>query len=156
MNIGAVLFGFGLVVLVVAYVARPLFDRQPIEEQDQKGSAVSRAELTKRRDALYALIRELDADFGTGKTDEEDYHAQRERLVAEGVAILKQLDALSRDDVQAGLEAEIEDRVLTLRRTKAPDEQPSARFCTQCGHLADREDRYCAQCGASLKETAVP
>ena len=86
-----------------------------------------------------------------------------ERYVAEGVAVLKQLDALSGQDGRAAVEAEIEARVLALRQkpdfsvseaTKPDFHEPATQFCTQCGHPADPKDRFCARCGTPLKGTA--
>jgi hypothetical protein len=175
MDIGAILVGIGLLVLVVAYVARPLFEKHP--DGSRAVDAGSHGELAARRDAIYALIRELDADYQTGAVNAEDHQALRARYVGEGVAVLKQLDALSGEDERAALEAEIEAQVLALRQGPAkrqmskkqrPVERqepatarasagPSApRFCTQCGHPADPEDRFCAECGAALKGTASP
>jgi hypothetical protein len=114
--------------------------------------------LITRRDAIYALIRELDADHQTGKINDEDYQALRQRYVTEGVAVLKQLDAIPSRDGRSALEAEIEAAVLALRRAHAvptpTGPQSAAQFCTQCGHPVDPEDRFCARCGAALKETA--
>jgi len=114
--------------------------------------------LTARRDAIYALIRELDADYETGKVNDHDYQALRKQYVAEGVSVLKQLDTLTGEDGRIAIEAEIEARVLALRRThptvETADRQPATRFCTQCGHPADLEDRFCARCGTSLEGTA--
>jgi hypothetical protein len=116
--------------------------------------------LITRRDAIYALIRELDADYQTGKINDEDYQASRQRFVAEGVTILKQLDDLSSEDSRNALEAEIEAKVRALRQkpvsASEPGGKPSvSRFCTQCGHPTDPEDHFCAQCGASLKGIAT-
>jgi NADH pyrophosphatase NudC (nudix superfamily) len=115
-------------------------------------------QLISRRDAIYALIRELDADHQTGKINDEDYQALRQRYVTEGVAVLKQLDAMPRRDGRAALEAEVEAQVLALRRSgaapAAAGPRSSAQFCTQCGHPVEPADRFCARCGAALKETA--
>jgi len=114
--------------------------------------------LITRRDAIYALIRELDADHQTGKINDEDYQALRQRYVTEGVAVLKQMDAMPSQDGRGALEAEIEAAVLALRRAHAAPAptgpQSATQFCTQCGHAVDPEDRFCARCGASLKEAA--
>ena len=156
MNVGAILVGIALLVGVAAYVARPLFERPSGENQGRIVEASSRAQLITRRDAVYALIRELDADFQTGKINDQDYRALRKRYVAEGVSVLKQLDALAGEDSRTALEAEIERRVLALRQVpaQAVAHQPATRFCSQCGHPADPEDRFCAHCGTSLKGTA--
>jgi hypothetical protein len=155
MNIGAILVGIALTVGVAAYVARPLFEQPSNGTQKKDTSAVTQAQLTTRRDAIYAIIRELDADYQTGKINEEDYQAQRERYVAEGVSILRQLDALPGEESLAELDAKIEAQVLALRRVQSPPadngQQSAARFCTQCGNAANPEHRFCARCGAPLK-----
>jgi ribosomal protein L37E len=145
MDIGTILVGVALLVLVVAYVTRPLFERQSGRSNGRATSANPRAQLTAHRDAIYALIRELDADYQTGKINDEDYQTQRKLYVAEGVSLLKSLDALADEDGRAALEAEIEAAVLALRQ------KPSTiRFCTQCGHQADPADNFCSRCGAPL------
>ena len=158
MNIGAFLAGIALLVVVAAYVARPLFEGSSSQGQTRGGDVDSRAQLTARRDAIYALIRELDGDYQTGKINDEDYRAQRKHYVAEGVAMLQQLDALSSRDSRVALETEIEAQVLALRQVEpAPvgmNHGPASRFCTQCGHPADPEDRYCGNCGTALSGTA--
>jgi hypothetical protein len=136
-------------------MARPLFRRSSNGGQSNAGSAATRSQLTARRDAVYALIRELDADYQTGKVNAEDYEVQRGHYVAEGVSILKQLDALSEGEGHVDLSAEIEAQVLALRQAHATStddgRQLPPAFCTQCGHPADLEHRFCANCGASLK-----
>ena len=167
MNIGAVLAGIALLVLVVAYVARPLFEKQARGNNRLVAGTSSRAPLTDRRDAVYALIRELDADYQTGKVTDKDYQAQRERYVTEGVSLLKQLDALPSKDSsdklktssRAARETEIEAAVLALRTTRAASSalphEPATRFCTQCGHPAASEDSFCGQCGTQLTRMAM-
>jgi hypothetical protein len=160
MNTGAILVGIALVIVVAAYVARPLFAGQGNGRRGAADRANTRAQLTSRRDAIYALIRELDADHQTGKINDEDYQTLRQRYVAEGVVVLKQLDTMPSQDGRAALEAEIEAQVLTLRRSgTAPvdaDRRSTTQFCTQCGYPVEPEDRFCARCGAPLKETASP
>ena len=158
MDIGAILVGTALLVAVVVYVARPLFEKAPREERGLATNGNSHAQLTTRRDAIYALIRELDRDYQTGAINSEDYQALRNKYVSSAVPVLKQLDALSSQDGRGAVEAEIEAQVLALRqvptRPQAADQPSATRFCTQCGQPADLKDRFCANCGASLKETA--
>jgi hypothetical protein len=154
MNMGAILVGIALVIGVAAYIARPLFAGQGNGRRGAADKANTRAQLTSRRDAIYALIRELDTDHQTGKINDEDYQALRQRYVAEGVVVLKQLDTMPSQDGRAALEAEIEAQVLALRRSGTA--RSTTQFCTQCGYPVDPEDRFCARCGAALKETASP
>lgn len=158
MNSGAILVGVAMLVLVGVYVTRPLFEKTSWKGKSQSFSP--RAQLSARRDAIYALIRELDADFQTGKVNEHDYQAQRKRYVAQGVALLQELDAQPDAislDRPATLDDEIEAAVLALRQKSGLDKQPdSSRFCTQCGRPADPEDKFCGRCGAALKEATAP
>ena len=158
MDTGAILVGIAVLVGAVAYVGRPLFEQPSRGGQEHATNGESPASFAARRDAIYALIRELDADHEIGTINDKDYEALRERYVTEGVAVLKQLDALPGRDDRVGLETEIEARVLALRGTRstprtAPQES-AAGFCTQCGHPSDPEDRFCARCGTPVKGTA--
>jgi hypothetical protein len=158
MNIGAILAGTALLVLVVAYVARPLSEKASGGNGRRMAGLSPQAQLIARRDAIYALIRELDADYQTGKVNAGDYQAQRKRYVAEGVTLLKQLDALSDKNRRAALETEIEAAVVVLRQAH-PVPQVARhklvdRFCTRCGHPATLEDNFCSRCGTRLKRTA--
>ena len=159
MDTGAILVGIAVLVGVVAYVARPLFEQPSRDGQEHATNGDSRANFTAHRDAIYALIHELDADHQIGKINDKDYGTLRERYVTEGVAVLKQLDALASKDNQVGLETEIEARVLALRRSHATPrtapQESAAGFCTQCGHPSDPEDRFCARCGTPVKGTVV-
>ena len=173
MDTGAILVGIAMVLLVGAYVARPLFEKTALPRGAISQGA--RAEWVARRNAIYALIRELDADYQTGKVNEQDYLAERERHVAQGVAILKQLDEFPDHEPvgRTALDAEIEAAVqalrqqatvppppgksrdqATARRPGKPEVVPMARFCTQCGQQAHPEDKFCGGCGAALKEVA--
>jgi hypothetical protein len=142
MSIGAILVGIALLVLSGAFVARPLFKGQ------ERLVFAPQNSLAAQRDAIYALIRELDSDYAEGKFNDEDYAAQRERYVSQGVEILKQLDQGS----PATLDDEIEARVLALRQGRAPaSDSEGARFCTNCGRQAAPNHSFCAGCGAKLR-----
>jgi hypothetical protein len=167
MNIGAVLVGIALLVLVAAYVARPLFERQAGRSNGRTTNASPRVQLVARRDAVYALIRELDADYQTGKVNDEDYQAQRERYVAEGVSLLKRLDALAGEDSFDGstlrehpepVEGELAEVELCISTDSTPgraalEAEIEAAVLTlrQAGaptkQPASQPTRFCTQCG---------
>ncbi len=148
MSIGAILVGIALLVLSGAFVARPLF-----KDQTNLLPALQNP-LAAQRDAIYALIRELDSDYAEGKFNDEDYAAQRERYVSQGVEILEQLDQQAQGG-QGALEDEIEARVLALRQKSAPvsasAQKAKARFCTNCGQQAAPQHDFCASCGTELR-----
>lgn len=149
MSWGAVLIGLALLILIAAYVSRPLLGS---DEAKAAASSVSpREQLLAQRDAIYAAIRELDFDYQTGKVDEQDYQIQRQRHVIDGVRVLKGLDALPQDSEWVRLSAEIEAAVRAMRQRRARGAAVSeARFCPQCGRPVDADARFCAQCGAEL------
>lgn len=178
MDIVIAVIGLALAVIVAAYVAQPLVAKSHARSSASEESP--RDKLVAERDAVYAVIRDLDFDFQTGKLLEADYRPMRETYVTRGVEILKQLDAVdaTRGPLSVasgptdGIEAAVRDR--RRRRTQAarptsPDDEIEAairarrqsktggqpaggggRICPSCGHPFDSADRFCAKCGAAL------
>jgi hypothetical protein len=115
------LLPFMLVALaVVGFIVWPLLaprERQPGERELSVAARALReqARLLQERNAIYAEIRDLDFDYQTGKMPGDEYVARRYQLVARGVEVLKQLDALqaaapAHDPVEAAL-AQLRDEV---------------------------------------------
>jgi hypothetical protein len=99
MNIFTGLVALIVTLMVVAYVVQPFFSRRVEKEErrtDRHMAAIlhQRADLLAKRDRIYQTINELDFDHATNKVSDEDYARQRRRLVAQGVEVLQQLDAL--------------------------------------------------------------
>ncbi|OGO12591.1 MAG: hypothetical protein A2Y93_02550 [Chloroflexi bacterium RBG_13_68_17] len=147
MDIGSVLILVGVAVLAVAFVARPLVEKQtPADRpQDRRLSGIQ-AEL----DRVMAMIQELDMDFAMDKIDSSEHQAQRSTLMTHGAALMRQ-----RDELQGGgsvrpdagsLDAIIETEVARMRGLS---EGPSV-FCGNCGQPAMAGDRFCVRCGAVL------
>ncbi len=86
------ILGVIFVALCALMVLWPFVSASRDEERQTASSRME--DLLARREAIYATIRELDFDFETGKLTEEDYRAQREVWVEQGVLVLKELDAL--------------------------------------------------------------
>jgi hypothetical protein len=84
-----------LVAAVVLAVAWPFVSaqREPPEaaltDEERR-----RLELTERRDAAYASLRELEGDLRAGRLSSEDYDAERTRLRQEAGQALRELDRL--------------------------------------------------------------
>jgi len=136
--------------------------------------------LLANRERVLTQLRDLDFDRTMGKINEVDYAAQRAQLVAEGVAILKQLDALGAaasqpggepaDEIEAAVaqvrarraapapvdvDAEIEAGVAAAAARRASKPSGSDKvFCPQCGAEAVPGDRFCARCGTPLPAMA--
>lgn len=92
MDIVVALVGLAILVIVAVYVAQPFITRSRTQVPVQESP---RDRLLAERDAIYAAIRDLDMDFQTGKLLEADYRAMRDKYMARGVEILKELDVWS-------------------------------------------------------------
>jgi hypothetical protein len=164
MDLGSLLLGLALLILVAAYIARPLFER---EAAKPLAAALDSALLAERDNVLTAL-RDLDFDHSTGKIAAEDYQAQRAALVSRGAAILQQLDAGAgpAEDLEAQIEAAIaarRQRDGAQPRSDLEVAAPAARvesletpthFCPNCGTPALEGDKFCARCGKRLTPPA--
>lgn len=171
MDIGSILLGLALLLVVVFIVAQPLLDRAGAAE---RAPGPLDALLAEHERVLLAL-RDLDFDHAMGKTLADDYVAQREQLLAQGRAVLQQLDSLAPGQASGvDLDDQIEQAIARRRRrgvsavtrgaaeadsavgsgqrrTAAP---PTGRFCSQCGRPARPEDKFCGACGAALPALA--
>ena len=118
MDIGSLLLGLALLVVVVFIAGRPLLEQAGQREQP----ATPAEQLINSRERVLVQLRDLDFDDATGKINAEDYAAQRAKLVAEGVAILKQLDALgvTPEEAAATPDDAIEAAVAQRRAGRAP------------------------------------
>jgi len=170
MDIGSLLLSLALLLLVGFIVARPILEQRGAREKE-----ISRADqLVAERESLLTALRDLDFDHATGKISDEDYAPQRAQLVAQGVAVLKQLDALRpalREDTASAAD-EIERAVAARRKTRAaatvedqieaevaarrkPVPAANAVICPNCGASAQPGDRFCPKCGQTLALTCA-
>jgi len=170
MTIGSILLGLAMLVLVGLFIARPLIK----PESRSKQELTLRQALLTQKEALLIQIKNLDFDYETGKMPEADYRQQRDGLMVEATAVLKQLDALDEGEISADpalepemvastsdTEAAIEAAIAARRTKPAPTsptpaeiEPPSnngkSNFCPQCGQSTDPDDKFCANCGHKL------
>jgi hypothetical protein len=168
MDLGSLLLGLALLLVVAFIVARPLIEKRGLREKEF-GPA---DRLLAQRETVLNALRDLDFDHTTGKITAEDYAPQRAELVAQGVAVLKQLDELgvapngasasADDEIERAVRARrkvapravddlIEGEVAARRRARAP--AADAVTCPQCGASAQASDKFCPQCGAALSIT---
>ena len=140
MNIPTGLLALIAVLIVGVYIAQPLFSKQVGEGGGRAGHGTAaqlrlRAELLRRRNEIYAAIRDLDFDYKTNKVSEESYTAERYALVAQGVEVLQQIDTLPAPDENDPLEA----AVAAVRSGQSPaaiDPDHADRYCPNCGEPA--------------------
>lgn len=105
MEIGAILFSLAMILLVAAYVLRPLAksERSAYRDSSQRLSA-----LQAERDRVLDSIQEVDMDHTMGKVPEEDYMRQRQALALEGAEILRTIDELQSNSVPDDTVLELE------------------------------------------------
>ncbi len=155
MDIGSLLLAFALILLVAAFVARPVIERAAY--RDGNGAASPADDLITQREAILIELRDLDFDHAVGKVGEEDYAVQRARLVARGAEVLRSLDQLPAAAVEKpsdDLDAEIE-RLVTARRKRQTaagvKKQPApSAHCPHCGRPVRLTDKFCTHCGAKV------
>jgi hypothetical protein len=150
MDLGSILLGLAVLILVGAFVLRPVLQPSP---SDLPPGSRRLSELQAERDRILDLLRDMDLDSTMGKLLPEDYRIQREVLAMRGAAVLRQIDesggsALepSRPTASLDPEAELEAAVGRLR-SRQSDGKARDQFCVQCGAGLQPDDRFCANCG---------
>ncbi len=143
MDLGSLLLGLALLLLVAFIVVRPLIEGRRLDE----AGPTPADDLLAAREEILAALRDLDFDHAMGKIADEDYAPQRAQLVARGVEVLKQLEKLERDDAI--------EQAIAARRKPRPARAKEAvgraeAACPNCGRLTHPEDKFCARCGAKL------
>lgn len=105
------LLGFLLLAVVIALVGAPLRaarDRELAgehvlnDEDPERQRIYERAQLESAREAKYGEIRDAELDMRTGKLSREDYEAVDGALRAEALEVLNRLQALEREEGNAG------------------------------------------------------
>jgi hypothetical protein len=80
------LASFGLAVVVLVMIAKPLLV-PPIAEEVEEAS-----ELRSHKEKILEEIRDLDMDYAAGKLSEEDYRQLRSESVVEAAEVMKQIE----------------------------------------------------------------
>ncbi|MFN8470786.1 MAG: zinc ribbon domain-containing protein [Anaerolineae bacterium] len=143
-----------LVALTVVWIVVPLV--RGTEARPERSPEVrALAELAAQHDVVLRSLRDLDADYAANKLDEADYQQQRALFLADGVAVLKRMDALkARTQAQdPALDAAIEAAVAERRRKL--EAQEAGVVCPSCGSVTRQNARFCDQCGAPLQTTPL-
>jgi len=182
MDIGSIFLILGLLVLVVLFISRPLFERQSVSVSQTEHDLSA---LLAERDRILTALQELDFDYSLKKIPEGEYPVQRGRLIQKGTDILRKIDELQTeqitDDAEVRLEAAIAARRTSIDPTDsstaevvssaspinpAPDDdlealiagrrrtrnEKAGGFCPQCGGPVQKSDRFCPKCGSLLTQ----
>ena len=163
------LFGILLMVAALLFVLAPLLRPRGSRLPGALEPAVEgQPSLERLRDELYGAIVELDFDHAVGKTDDEEYRAERADLKRQALAVLRLLDEQAARERVSGAaedaEEAIEREVRGVRAARATEvvrgaeaalgaEQAAAASasCPHCGREPRPDDRFCSGCGRPLE-----
>jgi hypothetical protein len=171
MEIGSLFLLLALLILVVMFIARPLVDPEVVvisPEQERREHEMST--LLAEHDRILNALQELDFDHALGKIPEEDYPAQRARLLNRGAVVLRKLDeydqASPEKDVEERIEAAIAERRLAatsrgevdLKREPSPvmadiDDELEAQLAARRRARQDKSAGFCPQCGRPVQKS---
>jgi hypothetical protein len=172
MDIGSIFLVLGLLVLVVLFISRPLFEKQSVlVSQTEHDLSAMLAE----RDRILTALQELDFDYSLNKIPEGEYPAQRTRLIQKGADVLRAIDELqaerSTEDTDGRLEAAIAARRIEgsptddlsrelVRSTStgnpvnaAPDDDLEALIAIRRRTHNEKAGGFCPQCGGPVQKS---
>jgi hypothetical protein len=139
-----------VIAVVVSVVGYPLLWARAAVHTIPLGPITA---LEDRKLQIYADIRELGFDYRMDKLEKADYEAEVERLKAEAVGVIQQIEEIRSQTPRAPseLEAEIATYREKLDNSGKGDLGTTAKhFCTECGSTIDTDDRFCAACGKEV------
>lgn len=129
---------------VLAAICRPLFRKDDALES----AIIEETEwdlLQRKKEVVLGNIQDLDFEYKCGKLSEEDYKKVRSEMTAEAAAVLHDIDSIeSTQDLDALIRREV------LARRKQPGQQKQVA-CRSCGNKNPVTNKFCAECGASLR-----
>jgi hypothetical protein len=129
---------------VLAAICRPLFRK----DDSLESAIIEETEwdlLQRRKEVILGNIQDLDFEYKCGKLSEEDYAKIRGEMSAEAAAVFQQIDGIeSTQDLDALIRREV------LARRAKPGQAKQAD-CPSCGFKNPVTNKFCAECGASLR-----
>ena len=137
--------------LLSAFFIAPPFYRHLGPPAAVRGEG-ERQSMLGQKAAIYAAIREIDTDVQMGKLELADHRTLRQQYVAEGVVVLRALDALpAGDEIDASIEADVARWSQGEHLASGEHLVSDGAFCPSCGGSTDPDDKFCAKCGAQLR-----
>ena len=149
MDIGSILMGLALVLLVIAFIGRPLVVKSglAVSVEDRQLS-----ELQAQRDRILNRLQELDMDFTMSKVIETDYRLERQSLMLDGSEVFKAIDSLVGSSASPVMSVSPEDEVeAAVARLRGKSTPAIVGYCPTCGSEVQKGDAFCTSCGTSLQ-----
>jgi hypothetical protein len=130
---------------ILAAICKPLFRKDDTLES----TIIEETEwdlLQRKKEVILGNIQDLDFEYKCGKLSEEDYKKVRGEMSAEAAVVLQEIDNIeSSKDLDALIRREV-----AARRNKT---KPSnSAICQSCGFKNPTSNKFCADCGAKLKQ----
>ena len=122
-----------LAVAAISLAVRPLFQLEQVPARAEAAIDPNIENLLSAREATYAAIKDLEADYAMGKLSDADYQNLRAKYEGKALTILQQLDV-------AQVSGQLAHRVA-----------PTSGTCAQCGTPIGAGAKFCRRCGASLE-----
>src|SRR6476646_3428805 len=100
--------------------------------------------LQRKKEVVLGNIQDLDFEYKCGKLSEEDYKTVRGEMGVEAAAVLHDIDSIeSTQDLDALIRREVLERKQPVRSKQV--------VCPSCGDKNPVTNKFCAECGASLR-----
>jgi hypothetical protein len=131
---------------ILAAICRPLFRRDDALES----AIIEETEwdlLQRKKEVILGNIQDLDFEYKCGKLSEEDYNKIRGEMSGEAAAVLHDIDSIeSSKDLDALIRREV------LSRQNKPGQAKQQTACPSCGFKNPATNKFCAECGAGLRQ----
>ena len=102
--------------------------------------------LVRKKEVVLGNIQDLDFEYKCGKLSETDYQQVRKEMMGEVAVVLERIH-----NIEASLDLDtLIRREITSR--KAPPAKSSLQACLSCGANNPPKNKFCAECGAKLKQ----
>ena len=130
---------------VLAAICLPLFRKDDTLES----AIIEETEwdlLQRKKEVVLGNIQDLDFEYKCGKLSEEDYNKIRGEMGAEAAAVLHDIDSI---ESSKDLDPLIRREVLARQNKSGQAKQAG---CPSCGVKNPATNKFCAECGASLRQ----
>ena len=130
---------------VLAAICVPLFRR----ENTLESAIIEETEwdlLLRKKEVLLGNIQDLDFEYKCGKLSEADYKNVRQEMTGEVAQVLEHIH---------GIEASLDLDALIRREIAARKDSgkgSTQQSCPSCGAKNSPKNKFCAECGAKLKQ----
>ena len=133
---------------VLAAICWPLFSRT--EKLDSMVLEETEWDLlARKKEVILGNIQDLDFEFQCGKLSEADHVRLRAELAAEAGEVFEAIDRIeASEDLDALIRREVASR---RTRVNVTGYGPSVGVCPSCGYQNTPENKFCGECGASIR-----